>query len=178
MKYSLTLILTFWVGVIAAQNLVPNPGFENYLACPRNVDDPLQVADWFVPLGHQGTADHFHSCSQGNAAVPANAMGYQLPHTGMGCVGLICSLTNLGLPGYREYLQVALSQPLVANQSYTNRKFIMMAILASPNQTQDGAALHKPQNLHVYCVKRVTFHFSVGGRLQAFGCVFKRATME
>src|ERR1043166_7746227 len=72
-------------------NLVPNPGFENYSACPSSASQICSAAPWFQPTT-DGTSDFFHTCALPNipavfAGVPDNLYGSQVPHSGQGYAG-------------------------------------------------------------------------------------------
>ncbi|HLF62249.1 MAG TPA: gliding motility-associated C-terminal domain-containing protein [Saprospiraceae bacterium] len=101
-----------------SQNLVPNPSFETFDVCPVGYNPgfgPLQAPPWFVPT--TGSSDYFNECSVGVVDVPTNAFCSSLPaHTGVAYAGGLYYYA--GIPSYREYLQVQLTEPLVAGQSY------------------------------------------------------------
>src|SRR3990172_11012185 len=66
-----------------AQNLVPNPSFELYTACPIGLTgiDLFRAASWSLPT--EGTSDYYHNCSTAASGVstPTNDFGSQTPHT-------------------------------------------------------------------------------------------------
>jgi len=88
---------------VHAQNLVPNPGFEVQDTCPA-VSQIELAQPWNSPT--LGTPDLFN-----------NTCGSQQgsPHTGHGSAGLYTYST---FADNREYLQVQLTSPLVAGQTY------------------------------------------------------------
>ena len=103
-----------------SQNLIADPGFENYTACPDHftlVTNPPQplTASWYIPT--LGTSDYFNSCSIGTTvSVPQNFFGNQNPLTGNGYSGIfVFSNSNTN---YREYVETQLISPLVAGQTY------------------------------------------------------------
>jgi len=104
---SCLLILSFHTGI--SQNLVLNPGLENYISCPGfGQFGPAWVTDWHKPS--VGSSDYYHyNCP---AVIPPVGSA---PRTGNGEGGLI--LYNFGTE-YREYVTATLSQPLVAGNSY------------------------------------------------------------
>ncbi len=111
----LTFILVlFHISEGYAQNLVPNPSFENYTTCPSTYGQIPLVA-WQKPVGHTGSADYFNTCNGGGLGVPNNTFGNQMPATGNGYCGII---TYHYSGNFREYLQVQLTQSLVAGQCY------------------------------------------------------------
>lgn len=100
-----------------AQNLVPNPSFEEYLECPFSTAElDNQVLDWY---SWNQTPDFFHECSndlESIAGVPANAWGYQMPITGDGYAG-VTSFMFID-PNIREYMAAPLLEPLISGESY------------------------------------------------------------
>lgn len=115
-------VLTALLGTgfaIQAQNLVPNPGFENAI-CPTGYNGmPTQVAmymqDWYSATC--ASPDVMTNCSVNtgqavNTSVPDVWFGYQYARTGNNYMGL-------GFyGGWYEYLGVRLSQPLTAGTTY------------------------------------------------------------
>lgn len=103
---------------VQAQNLVPNPGFEDTLGCPYQWDG-IQMgyaANWFQPTW--GSSDLFTGCY----LVPQSFNGYQDAHGGSSYGGFItschkpfgCDSTNPN----REYLSARLNQTLIQGQLY------------------------------------------------------------
>jgi len=86
-----------------AQNLVPNPGFEEYFQCPGSYNpqgsDRNFAPGWVSPT--LGTPDLFNRCSFGNAGVPHNWAGVAHAHKGYGYSGIYVWINN---NNYREYL--------------------------------------------------------------------------
>lgn len=89
-----------------AQNLVPNPGFEEYVMEPPGSVAGINVSiDWF----RVGTTTDFFHRNFGPTSiggVPYNLKGYQEPASGDGYAGIIASAEAA------EYLAVELTQPL------------------------------------------------------------------
>ncbi len=102
---------------IRAQNLVPNPSFEEYDVCPGNFSqsaNDFTVKHW--QSANLGTPDNFNVCSNGEADVPYNWAGVSEAYEGNGYVGIYLWLdveTN-----YREYLQCKLLEPLLKDSLY------------------------------------------------------------
>jgi len=97
---------------VRAQNLVPNPGFEEFRQCPRLLGNvAADLSEWDTPT--QGSTDFFHACSQTMGA-PENFNGRQGAREGEGYAGFYAYAPD----DYREYLQVALLQPLEKDRSY------------------------------------------------------------
>lgn len=100
-----------------AQNLVPNPSFEEFLNCPQSTGELHQQSiDWY---SWHFTPDLFHVCNNdglGSAGVPQNGWGYQWPITGDGYAGVYTFQENG--PNIREYMAAPLEFPLVIGLSY------------------------------------------------------------
>jgi len=127
MKRVLCFLLMHMTTVCVAQNLVPNPSFENYLACPSapgSIPLPSEtitsLEGWYRPTG--GTSDYLNICAPflSYTSVPDNLAGHQMPRTGNAYTGCYTSLdfgdgsTNT----YREYIESELSTPLVPGHRY------------------------------------------------------------
>ena len=113
------------VAMLPGQNLVPNPGFEQFESCPKSYTSRAPgtlVPGWEMPS--RGTPDYYHSCSRFNVGVPMNMMGNCFPAEGKAYAGMIL-LENPGKMeegkrplDYREYLRCALEEPLEAGKKY------------------------------------------------------------
>jgi hypothetical protein len=119
--YTLTFLFS-WT-LCSAQNLVPNPGFEQNSNCPAALGNYF-VTDWFAPT--TGSSDYFHQCSA-SVGVPGNSQGYQPAHGGIA----YCGLSNFTQPPfvaeYREYMEVQLSSALKANTCYHFEMYVARA---------------------------------------------------
>ncbi len=115
-RAGLTLCLIPSAMPLAAQNLIPNPGFEEADTC---------LADEFGMLGphywHRinGTPDHLQSClPYGDfQGLPMNHFTYQEPYEGASCAGMYTYHQN-GPIQYREWIMAPLVIPLVVGQTY------------------------------------------------------------
>jgi hypothetical protein len=99
-----------------AQNLVPNPGFEEFDICQANefgVNGPLQ---WYRT---NGTPDYLQSClPYGDfQSLPMNFFTYQEPFEGASCAGIYTYWQN-GQAEYREWIMAPLLEPMVIGQTY------------------------------------------------------------
>jgi hypothetical protein len=117
MKRTLTLILFLFSRVCFAQNLVPNPSFEDTVHCPfgaAHIDDAL---GWY----HAGnSADYFNPCANAfgpTNGVPINFTGSQFAYDGNSYAGLVTYIVYFQ-QGYREKMGVQLSQPLSIGIKY------------------------------------------------------------
>lgn len=100
-------------------NLVPNPSFENRVACPEFLGQVPLGAPWEPPT--QGTSDYFNNCSTGVLVnVPGNFAGTQTAFSGQAYMGAIVyrDTGNGPLTTYREYIQAPLIAPLVSGVTY------------------------------------------------------------
>jgi gliding motility-associated-like protein len=125
-----TLPAIFLGAQLSAQNLVPNPGMENYTQCPSSDGVVYYAAPWISPT--TGSTDLFHSCAGTNCGlsfpyvcVPTNWTGEQMPHSGEGYAGFF--VTWDGAQDYREYVQAPLTEPLVAGNVYTVSFYVSLA---------------------------------------------------
>lgn len=93
-----------------AQNLVPNPSFEEQTGC-YSLDDDCN--DWFT---FKQTPDYVNGCS---TLGYDNGAGFQLPKTGEAYTGFISYFVNSPIgPNIREHYGVALKSPLVIGEKY------------------------------------------------------------
>jgi OOP family OmpA-OmpF porin len=102
-----------------AQNLVPNPGFEELIRCPHSFSTDRK--DFVVPgwnSATRGTPDFFHACSWGEADVPYNWAGSSNAHSGKGYAGIYVWSQRDDALNYREYIQCELAEALIAGRRY------------------------------------------------------------
>lgn len=108
-----------------AQNLVPNPSFEDTVYCPSSLSDYNAVDLWFNPTQH--SPDYFNACSDSMAPFSANApnnfFGHQQAKEGSGYIGVGVALYN----NNREYFGIKLTDTLVAGKRYCVRFYISLA---------------------------------------------------
>ena len=91
-----------------AQNLVLNPGLENYITCPGfGQFSSSFIDDWDKPT--YGSTDYYHN------NCPGIAPTQQVPHGGDAYAGIIGY--NYGTE-YREYMTGTLTAPLVPGATY------------------------------------------------------------
>lgn len=109
-----------------AQNLVPNPSFERFTACPNTAatipyspgynNFPF-VADWVSPTNT--TPDFKHFCGFSLGGAPGGALSWQMPRTGNAYAGIytLPPTASTAAP-IREYLECRLTQPMTAGHFY------------------------------------------------------------
>lgn len=122
MKLIHTLLLFLFLAAVAqAQNLIPNPGFENYSQVPCNCMQgslSAYVSGWENAAA--GTPDFICSesddkCYASTHSKHWDSYGEETPHGGKG-MGMIMTSAHGGT--FREYLGVTLTQPLVKGNRY------------------------------------------------------------
>jgi OmpA-OmpF porin, OOP family len=139
MKLSLIFCIAC-VQLCFAQNLVPNPGFEEYFQCPGSYNpqgsDKNFAPGWISPT--LGTPDLFNRCSFGNAGVPHNWAGVAHAHKGYGYSGIYAWVNN---NNYREYLQAKLIDSLIEGKKYKVEFFFRLSIYSKYSVDRIGALL-------------------------------------
>ena len=119
-------LLVFTTIAVHAQNLVPNPGFEDFSDCPFEYTAICQqlAAPWSCPS--LGTSDLYNACggAESIVGVPYNGTGIQPAHTGDGYCGL---MTRYYDSGYREYIKAPLTEPLIAGEWYDVSFYVSVA---------------------------------------------------
>jgi outer membrane protein OmpA-like peptidoglycan-associated protein len=121
--YTYSLILTCFCSIttLPSQNLIQNPSFEEYIACPVRLGNfEADVAHWSTPT--KGSTDYFNACSK-IMGTPENFNGSQPSDFGKGYAGLYLYAPD----DYREYIQVPLSQTLQKGKSYQVSFYISLA---------------------------------------------------
>ena len=98
-----------------SQNLVPNYSFENCSPCPNASYQISYASPWYSPTA--GTTDYFNSCGTIGYKTPLNIWGYQFPKTG-NAYAEIAVYGSISSSSVREYVQVPLSDTLVADHLY------------------------------------------------------------
>ncbi len=113
------IIFLLFSNSLFAQNLVPNPGFEQFTGCPSGSGELNLAAPW---TSAGAPADLFSTChinslpaSCSNVGVPLNFAGSTLPNTGSNYSGFF---TKRQSPNQRNYIRAPLNSPLVSGQLY------------------------------------------------------------
>ena len=98
-----------------AQNLVPNPGFEETDSCTFGLGLGA-LHHWHSAFG---TPDHLQSCQPYGTAngLPLNLFTFQQPFEGNSCAGIFTFDGHTGTE-YREWLMVPLQETMVPGQTY------------------------------------------------------------
>lgn len=120
-----------------AQNLVPNPSFEQYNSCPFGHSMFQTVDDWIAP--NESTTDYLNACAAGtDVGIPVNYFGYQPARTGKGYAGIHPWQQG---SSYREYAQVKLKQPLRAGEIYRVEFYVSLSSVFNTALSNMGAYL-------------------------------------
>jgi hypothetical protein len=131
-----------------AQNLVPNPSFEEYTICPMNYGYWNSVYPWFDPVtpdtAHPlSAADYFNTCvpypDNDLCSVPQNVMGYQQPHTGNGYMGFA--------------LVVIYGQPTAVQDNYEHISIKLLSKLAAGRKYCVEFYISSPDNINCFADK-------------------------
>lgn len=106
-----------------AQNLVPNPSFEEYDLIPKFWDQLMYAPPWRNPT--YATPDYMHEdCTDGSvyrAKIPDNAWGWQFARTGKGYI----ALHTWAFPNQEiEFAQVNLLDTLEVGVEYRARAWL------------------------------------------------------
>ncbi|MCX6270952.1 MAG: gliding motility-associated C-terminal domain-containing protein [Bacteroidetes bacterium] len=122
--FSITLFISILGnGKIQGQNLVPNPGFEQFSSCPVFASQLNLASPWFNPT--LGTPEFFHGCADISSGVSVPYQftgGYQPARSGVGYIGVYVYRTDI--PNMREYAEIELSDPLKAGTCYYFEMFV------------------------------------------------------
>ena len=131
-KQAILFLVLIQTHSFAQVNLVPNPSFETYSQCPDNAGQLDRATPWFSPTYANGgigaSTDYLNSCSAfGFASLPTNAFGFQYAHTGLAYVGFEPFDNDLQSPGYREYLEVKLTDSLIVGKNYCISYYVSLS---------------------------------------------------
>jgi gliding motility-associated-like protein len=105
----------------SAQNLVPNPGFEDFHRLPCDQGPDLILADyikyWFQPIST--SSDYWSERSSPLCAFNPGTTIMVKPLDGNGMAGIITALMTDGVVDrYQEYLEVKLLRPMTPGKIY------------------------------------------------------------
>lgn len=115
MKPHLLFAALITATAMQAQNLVPNPSFEEYSECPDQLGQVDRAIGW---SRYRGTPDYFNRCDtfdvgqvvSEHLGIPANGFGWQEPATGNAYAG---AATWTSFPeNWHEQLGAMLTEPL------------------------------------------------------------------
>ncbi|EAY29546.1 OmpA family protein [Microscilla marina] len=151
-----------------AQNLVPNPGFEEFKSCPATFGEISQLKHW---ESYHYTPDFFHACAtKPQVKTPKNFFGIQKPASGKGYVGL----TAFHAKAPHEVIGVKLLKPLKKGVRYEAsikvslaEKYSKYAInklgLLFTNEPKKAYNAHKMHVKAVGMIKETNKWVNIGG---------------
>lgn len=105
-----------------AQNLVPNPSFEENSGCPLEGNFDQKVDFWF---NARPTCDYYHECEANGNGIPINTGGGGYARTGLAYAGFKVWCINSRFVG-REVLGVELLEPLHVGVIYRVEFYLSM----------------------------------------------------
>ncbi|MEZ4936790.1 MAG: gliding motility-associated C-terminal domain-containing protein [Crocinitomicaceae bacterium] len=121
-----------WISCInftlIAQNIVPNPSFEDNDSCYTQISNPIlflesadyYCTDWFEFEDSLGV-QYFNPCNNFYLSVPQNYIGYSWAKDGDSYIGLVF-IQGLDINGekmdHRGFLSAKLNSPLVKDSAY------------------------------------------------------------
>src|SRR5262245_48626203 len=112
MKKTSLLIFILIAKISLAQNLVPNPSFEDTLGCPQGYPDlDTKCQSWH---SFRVSPDYINNCS--SVCGYYNQYGYQAPHSGDAYAGIL--EYQVTIPNAREHIGVMLSSSLTIGVRY------------------------------------------------------------
>jgi len=130
------VLLVFFLNGKAQVNLVPNPSFEIYSACPNWAGQTDRALPWFNP--NLGSSDYFDTCDVSTVVgVPQNFAGYQYAINSGGYAGIIAYYDSSFI--FREYIEVKLISTLQAGTKYFVTFYISLADSSTEAIDQFGA---------------------------------------
>lgn len=96
-------------GTYAQVNLVPNPSFEDYTACPPGMAYVNYATGWHN--FYTFSADYFNECATSSLVdVPGSSFAFQAADDGVAYMG--CATLHYPDTNYREAIAALLTQPL------------------------------------------------------------------
>ena len=121
------------------QNLVQNPGFEEYEDCPHTFrSDRTErevVTLWYA--ANDGTPDYYNVCSGADAGVPRNWAGSAEAHSGGGYAGIYVYGANM------EHLQSKLKKPLTKDKIYHVSMYFRLSSYSRVSSDRLAASLSR-----------------------------------
>ncbi len=124
MRFFILIILSFCSTYVMAQNLLPNPSFEEtvQLSFGRTF-----AVDWISP--NQSSPEHYNPNSRLDWRVPKNYAGFQYGHTGESYFGIkmYTLFASIQIRNARDYIQCIISDSLVRDSVYCFQAYVTLA---------------------------------------------------
>jgi len=119
LKTCLTIIIFFWAVHCTAQNLIPNPSFEDTSTTGWGIYLPNQ---WQMAGGGNTQPEYYNPFHDTLWTIPQSYFGYQFAQQGTKYLGMAMYLLAFrDWKPLRDYIQVNLRQPLMADSTYCFR---------------------------------------------------------
>ncbi len=153
MKHFFIFLFIITCAVNYAQNLVPNPSFEEYDTCPIYGSIDFSVG-WTNPNNY--SPEYFNVCANSDTphlGVPNNGYGNQNARTGAAYAGIYIPVTSEN--SLREYIQAELTESLIAGAEYSVKFYVSLA-----------------ENHSDYAVNTIAAYFSVSAISNTTNTVF------
>ncbi len=117
--YYITILFCLIIFKSNAQNLVPNPSFEEYTVCPPGNSTNIS----YLPTGWNiniNSADYFNVCAPiyTQVSIPTNAWGFQYPYLGNAYCGFYGNTKTFTGNDARELFGCELLTPLQIQKKY------------------------------------------------------------
>ncbi len=133
-KYLWFLLLIIFVKQSSfAQNIFPNPGFEDYNLCPTYTSQIDRCVAWDSAYG---TADYYNC----GFYLPSTIGDYGIPKFGTGVVGFVCKPPSNFSQGYRFYgesFQAKLNEVLIPGAQYELSAHLLYNLVTQPPPAGD-----------------------------------------
>lgn len=114
--YSIIFLSFLSIVIFSQTNLVPNPSFETYTACPTSLDQMNRCQDW---SSYRESPDYFNKCSSTGLITPPSCFaGYQQPQSGNAHAGFLTYDITVGGSNYREIIGAKLISSLNIGTKY------------------------------------------------------------
>jgi len=124
----------------SAQNLVLNPGFDEFKDTVSSISSLEYCTSWINPT--MTSPDYFNSLLEHNSNMshPREWWGYQTPQSGTACAGFIAYRSS-DIKKSSEYLEARFTEPLVAGEMYQVAFSLSLAECSSFSLTELDAYL-------------------------------------
>jgi gliding motility-associated-like protein len=116
LQFHIALAACLWNSVLGAQNLIPNPGFEDYSALPTSISQWNYCNLWNNCSSAIASPDYFHYDGSLGGDLPETPLALVEAHNGDGIMGF--AATGVRYTDFREYISVKLDAPLVIGAKY------------------------------------------------------------
>ena len=130
--------LLLYAGFCGAQNLVPNPSFEDTVGCPDFPGQVWRAQGWYIA---SATPDYYHCCCNSThpvCGVPNNIFSFRYAATGIAYCGLWVYLNLNPPPDFQERIGVGLTSPMeIGTRYYVSMK--VSSVSSNHDEPVNGA---------------------------------------